>query len=397
MTKYQLQAAAFVLVSFMLGCNEFIVVGIISDIASSLKVSVATVGYLVTVFAIVYAISTPLITVLTNRFNRYHTFMALMIIFLIGNTLTGFATSFPILVAARLITAVVAGTIESLCIAISSVIAPRNKRAILVSWLAAGFSIASVIGVPIGTAISTHLGWQDAFHVISLLSLVTCIVLGLLLPRNLKQPVSGIKDQLVLLTDKRIYLGAALILFTAATSYAYYTYVRPLITTTLGFNTSMLNWLLMIIGIVSIVSNRLSGTLAEHHGLKQLPKLYVVDIILLCLFPLAMLNAWSGYGLLLLLTLLVLIGGSPIQIHFLDVAEADYPQAIALASALNAIFFNVGISLGSATASGVLQTAGLTSLGWGAALFAVISLGLSVWLNRTNARQAQRQPAKFSE
>lgn len=110
-----------------------------------------------------------------------------------------------------------------------------------------------------------------------------------------------------------------------------------------------------------------------------------------------MLNAWSGYGLLLLLTLLVLIGGSPIQIHFLDVAEADYPQAIALASALNAIFFNVGISLGSATASGVLQTAGLTSLGWGAALFAVISLGLSVWLNRTNARQAQRQPAKFSE
>lgn len=169
MTKYQLQAASFVLVSFMLGCNEFIVVGIISDISHSLNVSVATVGYLVTVFATVYAISTPLITVLTNRFNRYHTFMALMVIFLIGNTLTGFATSFPILVAARMITAVVAGTIESLSIAIANVIAPREKRAILISWLAAGFSIASVVGVPIGTAISTNFGWQNAFHVISLL------------------------------------------------------------------------------------------------------------------------------------------------------------------------------------------------------------------------------------
>lgn len=388
MTKYRLQAAAFVLVSFMLGCNEFIVVGIISDISGSLNVSVATVGYLVTIFAIVYAISTPLITILTNRFNRYHTFMALMVIFLIGNTLTGFATSFPMMAAARMVTAVVAGTIESLSIAICSAIAPRNKRAILISWIAAGFSIASVIGVPIGTAISTHFGWQDAFHLISLLSLITCIVLGVLLPRDLKQPTSGIKAQLVLLTDKRIYLGAALILFTAATSYAYYTYVRPLITTTLGFNTTMLNWLLMIIGIVSIISNRLSGTLAEHHGLKQLPKLYVLDIVLLCLFPLAMSHAWSGYGLLLILTLVVLIGGSPIQIHFLDVAEADYPQAIALASALNAIFFNIGISLGSATASGVLQTAGLINLGWVAVLFAAISLGISLWLNRTNARYA---------
>ncbi|MFB9769134.1 MFS transporter [Lactiplantibacillus modestisalitolerans] len=390
MTKYRLQAAAFVLVSFMLGCNEFIVVGIISDISGSLNVKVSTVGYLVTIFATVYAISTPLITILTNRFNRYHTFMALMIIFLIGNTLTGFATSFPMMAAARMITAVVAGTIESLSIAICSTIAPRNKRAILISWIAAGFSIASVIGVPIGTAISTHFGWQDAFHLISLLSLVTCIVLGILVPRNLKQQPSGIKDQLVLLTDKRVYLGAALILFTAATSYAYYTYVRPLITTTLGFNTTMLNWLLMIIGIVSIISNRLSGTLAQHDGLKQLPKFYLLDIILLCSFPLAMSRAWSGYGLLLLLTLIILIGSASIQVHFLDVAESDYPQAIALASALNAIFFNIGISLGSATASGVLRTAGLTSLGWGGVLFAVIALSISVWLNQTNARYANK-------
>lgn len=384
MSKYKFQAAAFVLVSFMLGCNEFIVVGIISDISSSLNVAVTTVGYMITIFAIVYAISTPILTILTSRFNQYHTFMVLMIVFLIGNTLTGFANSFPLMLISRMITAVVAGTIESLTIAISSTIAPPNKRAILISWLAAGFSIASVIGVPIGTAISTHFGWQNAFHVISLLSLVTCIILGLVLPKNLIQPASSIKNQLLLLTDKRIYLAAVLILFTAATSYAYYTYIRPLITSALGFNTSMLNWLLMLIGIVSIISNRLSGTLAEHEGLKKLPKLYVANIILLLVFPIAMNNMWAGYGLLLLLTLLVLIGGSPIQIHFLDVAESDYPQATALASALSAIFFNIGISLGSATASVSLNVMGLRNLGWGAAMFMVISLIIVLYLNRVN-------------
>lgn len=256
----------------------------------------------------------------------------------------------------------------------------------MISWLAAGFSIASVIGVPIGTAISTNFGWQNAFHVISVLSLVTCIILGLVLPRNLNQPASSIKNQLQLLTDRRIYLACALILFTAATSYAYYTYVRPLITNALGFNTSMLNWLLMVIGIVSIISNRLSGTLAEHKGLRSLPKIYVINIALLLVFSLAMNNMWTGYVLLLLLTLLVLIGGSPIQIHFLDVAESDYPQATALASALSAIFFNVGISLGSATASLNLHLMGLRNLGWGAAVFMIISLMIVLYLNQVNKK-----------
>lgn len=117
-SKYKFQAVAFVLVSFMLGCNEFIVVGIISDISSSLNVAVTTVGYMITMFAIVYAISTPIVTILTSRFNQYHTFMILMVIFLIGNTLTGFAKSFPLMLMSRMITAIVAGTIESLSIAI---------------------------------------------------------------------------------------------------------------------------------------------------------------------------------------------------------------------------------------------------------------------------------------
>lgn len=395
MTKYRWQAVALVLVSFMLGCNEFIVVGILSDIAHSLDVTVATVGYLVTIFAVVYAISTPLITILTNRYDRYKTFMVLLGIFLVGNTLSGFATTYPLLLASRMITAVVAGGIESLSINFASEIAPRDKRAILISWISAGFSIASVIGVPIGTAISTYAGWHEAFHLISILSLIICLILGAVLPRHIHQVPGGIKDQLVLLTDRRIYLGVALILFTAATSYTYYTYIRPLITDTLGFSISSLNWLLVLVGLMSIIGNRLSGTLAERTGLKKLPWFYVVDTFLLAMFPFMMANRWTGYGLLLILTLIVTIAISPLQIHFLEVAEESYPQAMALASALNAIFFNVGISLGSASASLILGAGGLLKLGWGGAVFAAVSLGLAVWLNRTVARhRAQKRAAK---
>jgi len=394
MTKYRWQASALVLVAFMLGCNEFMVVGVISDIARSLRVTVATAGYLVTIFAIVYAVSTPLITIFANRFNRYKTLMVLLLIFLVGNTWSGFATSYGWFLVSRMLTAAVAGAIESLIILFANDIAPRNKRAMLISWLAAGFSIASVVGVPIGTAISTATSWHVAFHLISVLSLLTCVVMAVILPRNLPQAAGGIKDQLVLLTDKRIYLGAILILFSAAALYAYYTYIRPLLTTGLGFGTTALNWLLFALGLMSILGNRLSGTVAERDGLTTMPRFYVVDIILLLLLPVAMGNRVTGFGLFLVLTLIISVVNSPIQIHFLDVAEADYPQATLLASSLNAIFFNIGISLGSATASVVLVHGGLLSLGYGATAFAILSLIVAIILNRANAAHQQRVTVK---
>lgn len=389
MNKYRWQAIVFVLVAFMLGCNEFIVVGVLSDIAQEFRVPVATVGYLVTIFATVYAVSTPFITILTNRFSRYKTLMTLMGIFLVGNTLSGLAMSFPILLVSRIITAVVAGAIISLIMTFASTIAPREKRASLVSWIFAGFSIASVFGVPIGTAISTSYSWHDAFYLISVISAITCVLLGWLLPRQVEQVQGSVKNQLVLLKDRRVVVGIALVLFTAATMYAYYTYIRPLLTTALGFNTTSLNWLLFLIGIMSILSNRFSGMLAERNGLRVMPRFYVADVILLALLPWGLASKFWGLAMLLVLSLIVTILNSPIQIHFLNIAEQDYPQSTVLASSLNSIFFNFGISLGSATASGMLGVVGLNHISWGAAVYAAISLGLALTLNHV-IRQHQR-------
>lgn len=394
MNKYRWQAIVFVLVAFMLGCNEFIVVGVLSDIAQEFHVSVSLVGYLVTIFATVYAVSTQFITILTNRFSRYKTLMVLMIIFLVGNTLSGLAMNFTVLLLSRVLTAVVAGAIISLIMTFASAIAPREKRANLVSWIFAGFSIASVFGVPIGTAISTAYSWHDAFYLITVISLVTCLLLGWLLPKQVEQVQGSIKNQLVLLADKRIYLGIALVLFTAATMYAYYTYIRPILTTGLGFSTTSLNWLLFLIGIMNILCNRFSGMLAERNGLRVMPRFYVADIVLLLLLPWGMNSKLIGLGILLILTLIVTILNSPIQIHFLNIAEREYPQSTVLASSLNSIFFNFGISLGSATASGMLGVVGLRYISWSAAIFAAISLVLALVLNRAIAQHRSAQPSQ---
>ncbi|WP_125544595.1 MFS transporter [Levilactobacillus lindianensis] len=389
MNKYRWQAIVFVLVAFMLGCNEFIVVGVLSDIAKEYQVPVATVGYLVTIFATVYAVSTPFVTILTSRYSRYKTLMVLMGVFLLGNTLSGFAMNYPVLLVSRMVTAMVAGAIISLIMTFASTIAPRDKRAGLVSWIFAGFSIASVFGVPIGTAISTTYSWHDAFYLISGISAITWVLLGWLLPRQVEQVQGSIRNQLVLLKDRRIYVGIALVLFTAATMYAYYTYIRPLLTTALGFSNESLNWLLFVIGIMSIISNRISGMLAERNGLRIMPRFYVADIVLLAVLPFVLNSKALGLGILLVMSLIVTVINSPIQIHFLNIAEEEYPQSTVLASSLNSIFFNFGISLGSATASGMLGTVGLRYISWGAAIYAIISLGLALTLNRVIRRHRQ--------
>lgn len=382
MNKYRLQSIVFVLTAFMLGCNEFIMIGIISDIAHQFNVSIAIVGYLVTIFATVYAISTPLITMFTNNFNRFKTLMVLMVIFLIGNTATGLAPNYFTLILARMLTAAVAGSIISLIMTFASSVAPREKRPALISWIFSGFSIASVFGVPIGTAISTAYGWRNAFLIVTVISVITLVSLFLLLPRDIKQVSGSMRNQLTLMKDSRIYLGVILVLFGAATMYGYYTYIRPLLTTELGFSLNSLNWLLFLLGLMSIFSNQLSGQIASHGGLRKMPGVYVAEIILLAVLPFTLHLQIPGLLVLLVLSLITSMLNSPIQLHFLNVAEQDYPQSIVLASSLNSIFFNFGISLGSATSSTMVDMAGVHNIGFGAAVYALIALVMVILLNK---------------
>lgn len=175
--KYRLQAIIFVFVAFMLGCNEYMIVGVLPDIAHEYHDSLGKLGLLVTVFALVYAIFTPIITSMANRWRRHHVLLVLMVIFFIGNTWTAMAPNFISMLLSRILTASVAGAIISMVLVMASYVAPREKRASLVSWVFAGFSIASVIGIPIGTVISTTLTCHDSFWMISGITIIVFVAL----------------------------------------------------------------------------------------------------------------------------------------------------------------------------------------------------------------------------
>ena len=382
MKHAKLRSFTFILVAFMLGCNEFMVVGVLSDIARSYHVPLSTVGFLVTAFAGVYAISTPIITTLTSNWNRYKLLMLLMTVFFIGNTLTAMAPTLGWLLFARIITAAVAGTIISLINLLVSIITPMDKRPMVLAWVGAGFSIASVIGVPLGTTIATLLSWHDSFWIISGLTLIVFALLAWLTPRDTPQVKGSILEQLALLKDHRVLLGIGITVAVLSLQYTFYTYVRPLITTVMGFSLTSLNWLLLLLGVMSIIGNEIAGIVASHNGVRKLPIVFILMTILSLVLGIALGNKITGMLVLAALCVVVIIYGTTIQLVFISVAEKEYPQSLALATSLISIFANVGISLGSFTASTTVNFANLTMLGYVGAVYGLLAIGLSFALRR---------------
>ncbi|AFR99767.1 MFS transporter [Lentilactobacillus buchneri] len=386
MKTFKFQSFVLVLIAFVLGFSEFLIVGILDDLSHQFNVSVATVGYLVTAFAIVYAISTPFITILIGRFNLFWDLMVAMAVFTFGNILSFLAPNFLMLTVSRVVTAMVAGVSISLGLTFAGYVAPMAKRGWLLSWVFSGFSIASVVGVPLGTWISTQFGWRISFLTVIVISVLTMGLIFVSLPKDFKQKKSTISGQLALLGNHRIQIGMLLPMFNLAAIYVFYTYLRPIITNQLHFSVSMLTILLAVFGIANIIGNRASGRLSEGPGMKGMPFVYIGQFILMMLMPLVFNFSWPGALLLTLVIFTIPLINSPIQLFFLQIAEKDYPQSIVLASSLNSIFSNFGIALGSATGGVIVSNLSLDAVGPGGAVYAVVALGLVLWLNHLTSK-----------
>lgn len=380
--KYRLQAILFVFVAFMLGCNEYMIVGVLPDIAHEYHDSLSRLGLLVTVFALIYAIFTPIITSAANRWRRHRVLLFLMVVFFIGNTWSAMATNYYSLLFSRILTATVAGAIISMVLVMASFVAPREKRASLVSWVFAGFSIASVVGIPIGTVISTTFSWHDSFWMISGLTILVFAGLIWLVPRDTPQVQSSLGKQFSLLKDSRVLLGVTFIVTVCAADYTIYTYIRPLITNEMGFDNTWLNWLLFGMGIFFIIGNKFGGYLADRGGVHRLGSIYIAMTILYIAFGPLLSFKWLAIIVVALLCVAFSCYGASTQLMFLDIAEKDYPQSLDLASSLNSIFANIGISLGSFTASTAVQFTSLNHLGYVGAVYGILATILIIVLSK---------------
>ena len=370
--------------SFMLGMSEFIVVGILPDIAADLKISEVTVGNLVSLFAFVYAPVTPLGSALSARFPRFATHLTLIGIFLAGNILCAFAPNYAVLVVARIMIALVSGTLVAVAMTYAPDVTTDRFRTKFIAWVFSGFSIASVVGVPVGTWVANTFGWRWAFHMINVLTIVLIIGMVMVLPRNSHIVKIGFLPQFRLFFDRRIQLGVLDVVCGAAASYVFYTYLTPIMRDEVHVPEQYLSVGLVIFGAACLWSNLYGGKLADRgrgvEPLTHIRPIYCAHAVLMASLVVAHWVPVYGALLLVVLGMFMYLQNSASQVLYMDVASQSHPGSLNLAASLNSMSFNIGIAIGSAVGGLINGHFGLMWLGPVGALFLVYAIAITTFL-----------------
>mgnify|MGYP000749538119 FL=1 len=370
--------------SFMLGMSEFIMVGILPDIAADLKISEVTVGNLVSLFAFVYAPVTPLGSALSARFPRFATHLTLIGIFLAGNLLCAFAPNYAVLVVARIMIALVSGTLVAVAMTYAPDVTTDRFRTKFIAWVFSGFSIASVVGVPVGTWVANTFGWRWAFHMINVLTIMLIVGMVVALPRNSHIVKIGFLPQFRLFFDRRIQLGVLTVVFGAAASYVFYTYLTPIMRDEVHVPEQYLSVGLVIFGAACLWSNLYGGKLADRgrgvEPLTHIRPIYCAHAVLMASLVVAHWVPVYGALLLVVLGMFMYLQNSASQVLYMDVASQSHPGSLNLAASLNSMSFNIGIALGSAVGGLINGHFGLMWLGPVGALFLVCAIVITTML-----------------
>lgn len=381
---FNLPVIVLISLSFMLGMSEFIVVGILPDIAAGLKVSEVTVGNLVSLFAFVYAPVTPLGSALSARFPRFATHLTLVGVFLIGNVLCAFASNYGVLVVARILIALVSGTLVAIAMTYAPDVTTEQYRTKFIAWVFSGFSIASVVGVPVGTWVANTFGWRWAFHLVNVLTVVLIVLMVMVLPRNSRIVKIGFLPQFRLFFDRRIQLGVLAVVFGAAATYVFYTYLTPIMRDEVHVPEQYLSVGLVIFGAACLWSNLYGGKLADRgrgvEPLTHIRPIYCAHAVLMASLVVAHWVPVYGALLLVVLGMFMYLQNSASQVLYMDVASQSHPGSLNLAASLNSMSFNIGIALGSAVGGLVNGHFGLTWLGPVGALFLLCAIATTTML-----------------
>ena len=379
---------ALTLSAFAIGTTEFVIVGLIPTIATSLGVSVPSAGLLVSLYALGVAVGAPVLTALTGRVPRKQLLLGLMALFTIGNLVAWMAPGYEALMAARVLTGLAHGVFFSIGSTIATGLVPKEKAASAIALMFTGLTVALVTGVPLGTFIGQTFGWQSTFLAVSLLGVIAFVGSWILVPNNIasSKPAS-LLTQAAVLKKPRLLLVYAITALGYGGSFIAFTYLAPILQEISGFSASTVSLVMLVYGVSVAFGNIWGGKLADKKGpIRALQIVFAMLAVVLFVLTFTAANPW-----LAVLTVLAwgafAFGNVPgLQVYVVQQAERHAPRAVDVASGLNIAAFNVGIALGAWGGGLIVSHLGLMATPWIGAIVVLGALGLTSLAGRLDRR-----------
>jgi MFS transporter, DHA1 family, inner membrane transport protein len=374
--------------AFGIGTTEFVIMGMLPEVAADLGVSVSAVGILISAYAVGVVIGAPTLTALGLRFTPRQTLVTLMVVFVVGNALAALAPSYGTLAAARVLTALAHGSFFGVGAVAARRLVPPEHATRAISLMITGLTLANVIGVPLGTFVAQQASWRVVLGAIAVIGLVTIAGLLAWMPAGAGEP-SDLRGELRAFRRGQVWVVLGLTMVGFSALFAVYSYVSPILTELGGIPTEWVTPVLALFGIGTTVGTLAGGRLGDRYGFS------FVAVGLLLMTAVLVTFAFLARTPAAAVTLLVLFGtisfalGPVVQNAVIEAARVPGGS---LVSAANQGAFNVANAVGAALGALVISSGlGYTAPMWVGAVLALVGAGIAV-LARAADRRSVRAP-----
>ncbi|MFB5563312.1 MFS transporter [Bacillus cereus] len=351
---------------FCMTTSEFMVAGMMNELALAFQVPVSSIGYLISAYAGAMVIGGPILTAILLRMHSKQALLFLMFIFLIGQSLGAIAWNYDIMMISRIITGIASASAFGVAISFSATLVHSDSRGKAASIVLAGLMFATVLGLPI----TQYFGWRISFGAVSVLVLVSGIMIQRLLPSSSNKEQLNWKDEL--LRFKNIHLWAAYVtsMFIIGGTFAAFSYFTPIFTNVTGFSSASIPYLLALYGSATVIGNIIIGKFADKFTMKILMGGLIILIIALSLFALSAENKYIA----VISTIFIGLTGVALNPAMVARVMKTASNGIMI-NTVHSSFITLGIVIGSSLGGlGISKGYGFVSPLWIGACLAILGV-----------------------
>ncbi|RZL65495.1 MAG: MFS transporter [Variovorax sp.] len=371
---------------FAIGTGEFVIMGLLPEVAQDLAVSIPTAGHVISAYALGVVIGAPVLAVLAASWHRRALLVALMAVFAAGNFASAMAPGYLSLNLLRFFTGLPHGTYFGVAALVAAALAPPGRRARAVGLVMLGLTGATLVGVPIAAWLGQVFGWRAAFVFVGVIALAAVVLLRRDIPDI--APVAGASPwrELGALKRKQVWLTLGIGAIGFGGMFAVFSYIKPTLIEVAGLPLGAVPFVLALFGLGMVAGNLVGARLADRALMRTIGGLLAWSAVVLLVFTFAAHHVVTAAISVFFIGTIVAIGPA-LQIRLMDVAG----DAQTLAAALNHSAFNMANALG-AWLGGVAISAGLgwTSTGWVGVLLALAGLAVFGWSLASAKADARR-------
>jgi predicted MFS family arabinose efflux permease len=370
--------------AFTVGTSGYILSGLLPAVSRELDVSLSTAGQLLTVFALSYAVAAPVLAALTGRWNRRELLVVALVVSAVGNLLSALAPNYPLLMAARVVSALGAAAYTPAATLVATALTTPEHRGRAVATVFGGLTFSLIIGVPAGSLLGGSIGYQGVFALVGVASLLAAVIVRLGVPQVAAPPVVSVRERFAVAADRRVVPVLGMTVLACLAAFSVFTYISPLLGATAGVHGTVISLLLFAYGVGGAVGNSLGGRLTDRFGSQRL--LYVifsVFTVVLVTLPLTATTTVTAGIVLFVWGLFTWSVNPPIQNWLIELAPANS----GLLLSLNASAIYLGVGLSGVFGGLIIDSVGITLLPPIAGVLALIAFGLLI-----HARRVTRTP-----